>query len=95
MTNALERSRALWNRHGLDLRSDEVLAQLLDRGEMAAWRDLYLLARADPHLRARIHHIVLTVPVALPHFWLATLAGVGQTVDFEVPIPDYYEATAV
>ncbi len=95
MTNALEGSRALWNRDGLDLRSDEVLAQLLDRGEIPAWRDLYRLARADMDLRARIHRIVLTVPVALPHFWLAALASLGQTVDFRAPVPDYYEATAV
>ena len=62
MTEALARSRALWNRDALDLRSDEVLAQLLDRGEMAAWRDLYRMARVDAELRARIHRIVLTVP---------------------------------
>jgi hypothetical protein len=62
MTEAIGRSRALWNRDALDLRSDEVLAQLLDRGEMAAWRDLYRMARVDAELRARIHRIVLTVP---------------------------------
>lgn len=95
MTNALERSRALWNRDGLDLRSDEVLAQLLDRGETAAWRELYRLALADVDLRGRIHRLVLTVPVALPHFWLAALAGLGETIDFGAPVPDYYEATAV
>jgi len=95
MTKAIERSRALWNRDGLDLRSDEVLAQLLDRGELAAWRDLYRLARADGELRARIHRIVLTAPVALPHFWLAALASLGQVVDFGAPVPDYYKATTV
>ena len=35
--NAISSSRALWNRSGLDLASDEVLAQILDRGEIAAW----------------------------------------------------------
>jgi hypothetical protein len=95
MTNALERSRALWNRDGLDLRSDEMLTQLLDRGEIAAWRELYLLARSDMELRARIHRLVLTVPVALPHFWLAALASLGRAVDFSAPVPDYYEATGV
>jgi hypothetical protein len=95
MTEALERSRALWNRDVLDLRSDEVLAQLLDRGEMAAWRDLYDMARADAEFRARIHRIVLTVPLPLPHFWLAALGSLGQAVDFGAPVPDYYEATAV
>jgi len=38
---ALETSRALWNRSSFDLESDEVLAQVLDRGEMWAWRALY------------------------------------------------------
>ena len=95
MTETIGRSRALWNRDALDLRSDEVLAQLLDRGEVAAWRDLYRMARADAELRARIHRIVLTVPVTLPHFWLAALGSLGQAVDYSAPVPDYYEATAV
>jgi hypothetical protein len=95
MTEAIGRSRALWNRDALDLRSDEVLAQLLDRGEMAAWRDLYRIARVDAELRARIHRIVLTVPLTLPHFWLAALGSLGQAVDYSAPVPDYYEATAV
>jgi hypothetical protein len=95
MTDAIGRSRALWNRDALDLRSDEVLAQILDRGEVAAWADLYRMARADGELRARIHRIVLTVPLALPHFWLAALASLGQPVDFSAPVPDYYETTAV
>jgi len=89
------RSRALWNRDALDLESDEVIAQILDRGEMAAWRDLYRMARANGHLRARIHRIVLTVPVGLPHFWPAALASLGQAVDLAARVPDYYEATAL
>jgi hypothetical protein len=95
MTEAIGSSRALWNRDALDLRSDEVLAQLLDRGEVAAWRELYRMARADSELRARIHRIVLTVPVTLQHFWLAALGSLGHAVDFGAPVPDYYEATAV
>jgi len=95
MTEAIGRSRALWNRDTLDLRSDEVLAQVLDRGEMAAWRDLYRMAQADGELRARIHRIVLTVPLVLPRFWLAALGSLGHAVDFSAPVPDYYEATAV
>ena len=31
MADALPRSRALWNRQGLDLESDEVRAQILSR----------------------------------------------------------------
>jgi hypothetical protein len=92
---ALERSRALWNRTGLDLGSDEVLAQVLDRGEMAAWRALFRLAQGDPGLRARIKKIVLTVPLPLPRFWLATLASLGETVDLGAEVPDYYGGTGV
>lgn len=91
----IETSRALWNRSRLALESDEVLAQLLDRGEMAAWRALYRLARTDPLLRARIKRIVLTIPVPLPRLWLAALADLGEPVDMAAPVPDYYERTAV
>jgi hypothetical protein len=90
----LECSRALWNRSGLDLGSDEVLAQLLDRGEMAAWRSLYRMARKDPRLRARIARIVRTVPLPLPRFWLAALATLGEPVDLTVPLPDYFDHPA-
>ena len=93
-TQRVETSRAGWNRSRLDLGSDEALAQILDRGEMAAWRDLYRLARTDPGLRARITRIVLTVPVPLPRFWLAALADLGEAVDLAAPVPDYYENTA-
>ena len=87
--------RALWNRDGLDLRSDEILAQILDRGTMADWRELYRLARADAELRARIHRLVLTVPLPLPRFWLAALATLGEAVDFDAAVPDYYESTTI
>jgi hypothetical protein len=95
MTEEMADSRALWNRNALDLRSDEVLAQILDRGEVATWHELYRMARVDARLRARIHRIVLTVPVSLPHFWLAALAGLGEAVDFDAPVPNYYETTTV
>ena len=87
--------RALWNRGGFDLRSDEMLAQVLDRGELADWRALYRLAHADAQLRARIRRLVLTVPLPLPHFWLAALASLGEPVDFDAPVPDYYDATTI
>ena len=87
--DALRRSRALWNRRGLDLRSDEVLAQLLDRGEMAAWRELYSLAREDADLRRRIARLATAVPLPLPHFWLAALASLGEAVDMEARVPPY------
>lgn len=92
---ALARSRALWNRTEVDLASDEVLAQILDRGEVAAWRELYRLARTDAALRARIHRLVLTVPVALPRLWLAALASLGERVDLDARVPSYYEATTI
>ena len=87
--------RALWNRDTLDLRSDEILAQILDRGELTDWRALYRLAHDDAQLRARIHRILRAVPVPLPHFWLAALASLGETVDFDASVPDYYESTAI
>jgi len=90
----IERSRALWNRNALDLDSDEVLAQILDRGEMAAWRALYRLARDDARLRQRIRAIVLAAPVALPRFWLAALASLGEHVDLGAKLPDYYATGA-
>jgi hypothetical protein len=93
--DGLEDSRALWNRTGFDLESDEVLAQILDRGTPADWRELYRLARADQHLRARIKTTVLTVPVPLPRFWLAALASLGEPVDLGAVVPDYFAATGV
>jgi len=45
MKKPLEGSRAVWNRTTVNLQSDEVLSQLLDRGEMQVWRELYRLAR--------------------------------------------------
>ena len=93
--DALETSRALWNRSGLDLASDEVLTQLLDRGDMADWRGLYRMAKADGQLRARIKRIILTVPVSLPRFWLAALASLGEPIDWKATLPDYFESSAV
>ena len=95
MEDSLKTSRALWNRSGLTLESDEVLAQLLDRGQMTEWRALYRMAKTDARLRSRIKRIVLTVPLPLPHFWLAALASAGEPVDWNVPVPDYFESTAV
>jgi len=85
----LPRSRALWNRPTCELGSDEVLAQLLDRGEMAAWRELYARARGDAALRRRIARLVRTVPLPLPRFWLAALASLGEAVDYDAPVPAY------
>ena len=91
----LVRSRALWNRASLDLDSAETLAQILDRGEPAAWRELYRLARDDARLRARITRLVAVVPIALPRFWLAALASLGERVDHNAVVPDYFEHSGI
>ena len=88
--NPLEHSVALWNRSRLDLGSDEVLAQIIDRGTMDDWRELYRLARASPELRRRIHRLVLAVPLPLPHFWLAALRSAGEDADVGARTPDYW-----
>lgn len=81
--NAIARSRALWNRSSPDLQSDEILAQLLDRGELEVFRELYQLAKADPIFRQRIARIVATVPLPLPYFWLAALQSLGDEVSWD------------
>jgi alkylation response protein AidB-like acyl-CoA dehydrogenase len=85
---SLSESKALWNRSDLDLRSDEVLAQILDRGEVWAWRELYRLARDDRELRQRIRRVVQRVPLAHARFWLAALADLGEAVDLGMALPE-------
>jgi hypothetical protein len=86
-TTALERTVLSWNRTHIDLRSDEMLAQILDRGELAAWRELYRLAADDPALRRRILAVIHRVPLPYPAFWLATLEGLGEPIDWTLPLP--------
>ena len=95
MTSRLDYSAALWNRSGLDLASDEMLAQILDRGSVEDWRALYRLAGQDSASRSRIGCIIATVPLPLPHFWLAALAGLGERVDFDMPVPEYPGEAAI
>jgi hypothetical protein len=87
MTVSMERLVTGWNRSRLDLDSDEVLAQILDRGDLDAWRELYRLAAADRALRTRILGVVRRVPLPFPWFWLAALAGLGETIDWEIELP--------
>lgn len=87
MSSPLEHSIALWNRSHLDLRSEELIAQILDRGEPRDWRELYRLAGNDVALRARIHRVVRRVPLAYGHFWLAALEHLGEPIDWSVPLP--------
>ena len=84
-----------WERLLAAERHLEVLAQVLDRGDLADWRALYSLAKADARLRSRIRRIALTVPLPLPHFWLAALASLGEPVDWNAPVPDYFESSAI
>jgi hypothetical protein len=86
-TTALERTVVGWNRSRLDLRSDEVLAQILDRGDVAAWRELYDLAARDGALRRRILGVIRRVPLPYPRFWLAALASLGEAIDWTLPLP--------
>ena len=85
----LGRSRALWNRDRLDLASDEVLAQLLDRGELDAWRELYRQAARPTEdgvaLRRRILRLCGSVPLSFPHLFIAAMAQLGEVVD---PYPE-------
>jgi hypothetical protein len=86
-TRAIERVVVTWNRDKADLDSDEVLAQVLDRGGLDAWRELYQLASEDQRLRARIHRLIRTVPLPYPAFWLAALANLGESIDWSAPLP--------
>lgn len=86
-TKALERTVVGWNRDWLDLASDEVLAQVLDRGDVPAWRELHRLAAGDAILRGRIAAVVRRVPLPYPAFWLAALAALGEPVDWSRPFP--------
>lgn len=88
----LRRSRALWNRTRLDLGSDELVAQILERGTLEDWRALYRLAAGDVHLRARLLRLVRAVPLPMPWFWLAALAALGERVDWDAPVPEYADA---
>lgn len=91
--NPLSQSRALWNRSSLDLRSDEILAQIIDRGSLEDWRALFDLARGEPALRQRIAALVRRVPLPLPHFWLAALGSPGEDVDVGQLTPPYDRAS--
>jgi hypothetical protein len=88
MSGTLAASRALWNRGRLDLASDETLAQLLDRGDLADWRELFALAVRDDVLRRRIVATVRRAPIAFPGFWLAAMASLGEVIDWSEPLPE-------
>ncbi len=87
----LSQSRALWNRSGLNLESDEVLAQLLDRGELRAWRQLYRLASAPEadakRLRRRILRLCQTVPLSFPHLFIAAIEAIEGPIEPYPTVP--------
>ncbi len=93
MRHDLSSSPALWNRRSADLASDEVLAQILDRGTLADWREIYRLASGASEgamaLRRRIVHLCRTVPLAFPHLFLAAAGSLGEELEPypEVPAP--------
>ncbi len=87
MSTRLAGSKAFWNRSSVDLRSDEQLAQLMDRGSVADWAVLRDLALSDAVLRARMREIVERVEIGFPGFWLALLEGMGEPVDWDKPLP--------
>ena len=87
MSAQLASSKALWNRSSVDLRSDEQLAQLMDRGSVDDWAALRDLAMAEPALRTRMSGIVERVEIGFPGFWLALLASMGEPVDWDRPLP--------
>src|SRR4051812_43795434 len=93
----LRRSQALWNRERLDLASDEILTQILDVGEIEAWREIYRRAAAPTvegaSLRRRIVHLCCTVPVAFPHLFLAAMAHLGEDIDPYPDVPSDSKAT--
>ena len=84
----MERVVTGWNRSRLDLASDEMLAQVLDRGDLAAWRELYHLAATDDFLRRRVLEIVRRVPLPYPRFWLAALGSLGEAIDWTAVLPE-------
>jgi hypothetical protein len=87
----LSQSQALWNRTGLVLESDEVLAQLLDRGELEAWRELYRMASGPGEgattLRRRILRLCQTVPLSFPHLFIAAMEALEGPVEPYPSVP--------
>jgi hypothetical protein len=80
---------ALWNRSSVDLRSSEIIAQILDRGCLDDWRQLYKLCAQDRALRQRVADCVFSVPLAYGHFWLAALTSLGEDVRIDGRLPKY------
>lgn len=85
--DVLAKSAALWNRDRLELRSLEVLAQIMDEGDVGDWRALYRLAKDDADLRERLCRVVKTVPMDTGAFWLAALVALGTSLRPDLLLP--------
>lgn len=87
----LSQSQALWNRTHLALESDEVLAQILDRGELEAWREIYRLASGPgeeaARLRRRILRLCQTVPLSFPYLFIAAMGALGERIEPYPSVP--------
>lgn len=94
----LSGSVGLWNRKRLALESDEVLAQILDRGDVEDWREIYRLASEDTteagRLRRRIVQLCQTVPISFPNLFLAAMAHLGEPLDPFPEVAPGYDAVA-
>jgi len=94
----LANSQALWNRDLLDLESDEILAQILDRGELAAWREIYRLASGGSEeaarLRRRILRLCRTVPLSFPHLFIAAMGALGEPTEPYPAVPPPFDDLA-
>jgi hypothetical protein len=94
----LATSQALWNRDHLDLESDEILAQILDRGELAAWREIYRLASGSSEeaakLRRRILRLCQTVPLSFPHLFIAAMGALGEPIEPYPVVPPPFDDLA-
>src|SRR2546425_4968537 len=90
MTNRIDRSRALWNRQDANLESDETLAQLLDRGEMTVWREVFPVGPTRVQLWRRFEGIVFKVPLKMAPLLLAAPPRPGGTGAWNVPISHFF-----
>jgi hypothetical protein len=73
------------------LESDEVLAQLLDRGEIEAWRELYRMASGPgeeaARLRRRILRLCQTVSLSFPHLFIAAMGAIEGPIEPYPSVP--------
>jgi hypothetical protein len=76
---------------GLDLRSDEVLAQVLDHGSLDDWRELFALASGDPWFSSSDPRCGAPRPDCLSGFWLSALVALGEDIDWRAALPEEHD----